>query len=99
MGDQSKAIKRQQAEFESGCGALRSEAAAAGGRLRGCERLLGQALSLKAVDICWREAGALKVRGEPWSRCLHMAFCRVRLFSQLGGAPPAQGRGTSKFNR
>jgi hypothetical protein len=31
-------------------------------KLRGYERLLGNALSLKGIDICWREAQSLKAR-------------------------------------
>jgi hypothetical protein len=59
--DQSAAARRQRAAFDDGCAGFGEAAAAAAARVRGYEKLLGQALSKKGVDICWREAQALKV--------------------------------------
>jgi hypothetical protein len=55
-------LNRRQAEADASLAALRREVDAGAVRLRGYERLLGQALSIKGVAICFREAQALKVR-------------------------------------
>jgi hypothetical protein len=60
MARQSKAVKQQAAAFEDSLQALRADAAAWKAKLLGYERLLGNAMSLKGVDICWREAQALR---------------------------------------
>ncbi len=62
MSQQSKSVRQQQAAADARRGAARGEADGWVARLRACERLLGQVLSLKGVDICWREAQALKVK-------------------------------------
>ena len=53
-----------QASFAEQLAALQKEGDAMCIKLRGYERLLGNALSLKSIDICWREAQALKARLE-----------------------------------
>jgi hypothetical protein len=50
-----------QAEAGARLEALQQELAVAESRLRGYEKLLGRSLSLRGVEICWREAGRRKV--------------------------------------
>jgi hypothetical protein len=64
MACQNKAVKQQAAAFQDTLAALRTDAAAWKAKLLGYERLLGNAMSLKGVDICWREAQALRVKLE-----------------------------------
>lgn len=64
MARQSKAVKQQAAAAQEAVQALRADAAAWKAKLLGYERLLGAALSLKGLEICWREAQALRGRLE-----------------------------------
>lgn len=64
MARQSKAVKQQAAAAQDALQALRTNAAAWKAKLLGYERLLGNAMSLKGVDICWREAQALRAKLE-----------------------------------
>jgi hypothetical protein len=64
MARQSKAVKQQAAACQDTLQALRTDAAAWKAKLLGYERLLGAAMSLKGVDICWREAQALRSKLE-----------------------------------
>ncbi|KAF6266701.1 hypothetical protein COO60DRAFT_9929 [Scenedesmus sp. NREL 46B-D3] len=52
MARQSKAVKQQAAAAQDALQALRTNAAAWKAKLLGYERLLGNAMSLKGVDIC-----------------------------------------------
>ncbi len=47
-----------------GLAQLRKDGAAWAAKVRGAEQLLGNALSTKGIDICWREAEALRARCE-----------------------------------
>lgn len=62
MRCQSRAVKDQQAMFNDSVMQLRSAAEAWVAKIAGYDRLLANALSLKGIDICWREAQALKAK-------------------------------------
>lgn len=59
---QEKAVQQQQSQFDAAVLELRADAAEWRAKLLGYERLLGSALSSKGIDICWREAQALRVK-------------------------------------
>lgn len=59
---QEKAVQQQAAQIDAAVLALRADAAAWRSKLLDYERLLGNALSSKGIDICWREAQALRVK-------------------------------------
>ena len=70
--------------MDEGCRALRSDAAGWVLRLRGYERLLGQAMSLRGIDICWREAQACKVGAAVWIRLRVLwALSSLRILSGM----------------
>lgn len=62
MRAQSKAVKEQQAMFDDSTAQLHSTVEGWVTKISGYERLLGNAMSLKGIDICWREAQALKAK-------------------------------------
>jgi hypothetical protein len=51
-----------QAALDDGARQLQKDATTWASKLQGYSRLLGAALSVKGIDICWREAQALAVR-------------------------------------
>lgn len=51
-----------QESFEEKCSQLRKDVAAWAAKVHGHKRLLGNALSSKGIDICWREAEALNTK-------------------------------------
>lgn len=59
---QEKAVQQQQEQIDAAVLALRADAASWRAKLLDYERLLGNCLSSKGVDICWREAQALEVK-------------------------------------
>lgn len=59
---QEKAVQQQAAQVDAALLALRSDAACWCSKLLDSERLLGNALSSRGIDICWREAQALRVK-------------------------------------
>jgi hypothetical protein len=59
---QEKAVQQQQAQCDAAVLDLRADAADWRAKLLDYERLLGNALSSKGIDICWREAQALRVK-------------------------------------
>jgi hypothetical protein len=59
---QEKAVQQQQARFDAAVLSLQADAAAWRAKLLDYEQLLGNALSIKGIDICWREAQALRVK-------------------------------------
>lgn len=59
---QTKAVHQQAASFDDSLHSLRADAAAWKAKLLNYERLLANAMSLKGIDICWREAQALRVK-------------------------------------
>lgn len=59
---QEKAVQQQQTQFDAAVLDLRADAADWRAKLLDYERLLGSALSSKGIDICWREAQALRVK-------------------------------------
>lgn len=61
---QARIVKEQQAVYHSGVQELRKSVSAWKAKIGGYEQLLGNALSLKGIDSCWREAQALKVKLE-----------------------------------
>jgi len=59
---QEKAVQQQAAQVNDAFLALRADAAGWRSKLLDYERLTGNALSSKGIDISWREAQALKVK-------------------------------------
>lgn len=59
---QEKAVQQQQSQFDGAVLELKADAAEWRAKLLDYERLLGNALSSKGIDICWREAQALRVK-------------------------------------
>lgn len=60
MRTAGRGLAEQQAAFADTAKRLRADACAWCTKLAGTERLLGAALSSKAIDACWREAQALR---------------------------------------
>jgi hypothetical protein len=59
---QENAVQQQQALLDAAVLDLRADAGNWRAKLLDYERLLGNALSSKGIDICWREAQALRVK-------------------------------------